>query len=1437
MLIFFFIQFLSIASQECNDFISCELLSFVLDVPNHCEDSDIGNVCLNNVKCGSISINHVPTSYTEASKIDIGINNLKATCIGEWHLNKVMNGDFTASVYDTFANMSMVVNKQPLNIYPNELTFTDCDVTHTKINVDLRNASSRVNSNWKFMSDLYLKDINGIAERIAIRMMKQLLCENMLTKLSTNITNWLVETLDPTLVEMSVVIPTDYPVIKDPVTLTDNPIVLDWNQFENTNLWHYLDGNYRYCVGSAVGYSFLSFINDITDDTGNFTLPIDKMNDLPLIVEIQDILMEKLQVSFDLEFLQISGLNTFKTGGDDFEPMLSFPNSDKSNATLAGTMKFDDLSISIGFRVKAKDHYNNSYMSPLTMTMHFEDPTIEVELFLAMNQSSVFGLYLDQLTDIGCLYNSLLYPFNISQLSLQSSAYQLYFDNKPYVLTNSSSTDVGMLEVDLMVGVNNVMALVLGEYTQVVNNVLQGIMQGEVRNTLNLRIHEWVDNFVRESGNGIGGTGTNDLLCRNHTKSTSKYIVEWTTSKFISYVDTLINEYIGDLGLNRLINCVTNNTGVMHVDFQRGLSDMSDLPALLNGGSEAQTLLNLLSTAFTTGYSSLLTSNKPPINVSSTSVTSFQELDAGSTNLDHSHISLELGGLNSVYNLTLLEPLNRSPYELGNSIGLGACNETKEQQHFHFNNSQQDTDQMLYHCNDEAFVPFYVVLTLHGIESNKHASDTVGSYDQNSDGNVNIFDNNHTSLRTSSLSIKLTASNLYLYLDILAKIDINTFMDLSVSQLLSPGCMMTSAEDLAVNALIIDRYNGTLEISVQHDNSHQPDVLVFKELNNELIYHLLLKAGAGDTINENIQTNMANSEELCMTGMISSNEDAVDEPWIVHSWEYDYIYASIGLLGLLVVGYQVHSYSKYQHFQDDDISHISKGSNLSQSQSEFDLTINTGNDELLTALREENKDICTELPGNVSEKAGENIEINGSDGSLWSQIQYVPMAICYALPFALLLNFYIFVDADLMISSSVKSKLALDGEVVEDYGSFFDFTLKITVQDMWWSGAYLLSSLVAFFSGGFPFVKLIVTWLCWCLPTIYLSSNLREELLFWFDMFGKWAVACTLVDLLLTVGFHITMPVGDSAYSVIISVKPGWGTYSFLLGTLMSMILGHVALYYHRKVVHNLDNKNYVSRKISFPNSKDFKRVSSLEKHTFNIDKHIYSAHNGARSFFSHNKPRDRTISNANTLKSANEITTSRYVTVTPLGAKVFRRLLVFTFCCVVTSACIAIFDFRYEGLIGYFMGDNNTQPFSLLTLAWRIPHATALEGHIEVILLMCFLMAICILCPLLLLATCLYLLMVPLTIDGMISVLFYIEILHIWSCLDVMLVAIVSTTFDIHIFGEFIIGSKCDGVNEILAQTFDEELHGDDVCFDIRADLLWVSRHEYCMYMLTVCV
>ena len=83
--------------------------------------------------------------------------------------------------------------------------------------------------------------------------------------------------------------------------------------------------------------------------------------------------------------------------------------------------------------------------------------------------------------------------------------------------------------------------------------------------------------------------------------------------------------------------------------------------------------------------------------------------------------------------------------------------------------------------------------------------------------------------------------------------------------------------------------------------------------------------------------------------------------------------------------------------------------------------------------------------------------------------------------------------------------------------SLFDFSLVNSVRDMWLAGSEVLSSLVAVFSGVWPYMKLVLMLICFFLPTSILSHKRREKILIVLDATGKFSFLDTYVMIMMIV--------------------------------------------------------------------------------------------------------------------------------------------------------------------------------------------------------------------------------------------------------------------------------------------------------------------------------
>jgi hypothetical protein len=181
-----------------------------------------------------------------------------------------------------------------------------------------------------------------------------------------------------------------------------------------------------------------------------------------------------------------------------------------------------------------------------------------------------------------------------------------------------------------------------------------------------------------------------------------------------------------------------------------------------------------------------------------------------------------------------------------------------------------------------------------------------------------------------------------------------------------------------------------------------------------------------------------------------------------------------------------------------------------------------------------------------------------------------------AVPFCLLLfNTALFVSANVSIGCSVKPVIrsydSQGNETVRVLPSVFDFTLQNTVKDMWTSGDYSLSILVAVFSGIWPYLKIVMMLMCMVVPPAYLSLPKRERVIMFIDAFGKWSNLDSFVMTMMTCAFQISLsPTTHSAIPfndrvlIDIFVDQEYGFSVFLIASCLSLVLCHVVLHIHR---------------------------------------------------------------------------------------------------------------------------------------------------------------------------------------------------------------------------------------------------------------------------------
>ena len=452
-----------------------------------------------------------------------------------------------------------------------------------------------------------------------------------------------------------------------------------------------------------------------------------------------------------------------------------------------------------------------------------------------------------------------------------------------------------------------------------------------------------------------------------------------------------------------------------------------------------------------------------------------------------------------------------------------------------------------------------------------------------------------------------------------------------------------------------------------------------------------------------------------------------------------------------------------------------------------------------------------------------DLEDESEDDVSLARSTRVPLWVKWALPLALVGNVMLFVSSNTAVGASVMLSAQLrdvtpSGSAGGAAGSpgaslrvgeepavpltltlppLFDFTLANSVDDMWKAKVYPLSVLIAVFSGGWPYLKLALMLVAWVVPPRVMEVPRRGRLLGALDALGKWSLIDAFVMTLFLVAFrfHIQTPPtpvaeGDMMSRAVaaldVTVEPKWGFYSFLLATILSLMLGHVTLGWHRSVLE--------------------------------------SAAQGATATAAAADLRTRHVALWRRLR----------------GGKRYRRFAGASVAtCLAASAALVVFGaratslrFDFKGLAGAVLGNStNHREYSLLSLAASLPGASTAPHAVGVMLIQAALYTFALAMPLAQLALLAVLWLVPLSRSAQLKIATAAEVAGAWAALDVFLVAALAAVLQIKQFAAFIVGDSCNLVDAVLRLVAHRDvqgggggdplgLKGDNVCFDVDTQL-----------------
>lgn len=453
---------------------------------------------------------------------------------------------------------------------------------------------------------------------------------------------------------------------------------------------------------------------------------------------------------------------------------------------------------------------------------------------------------------------------------------------------------------------------------------------------------------------------------------------------------------------------------------------------------------------------------------------------------------------------------------------------------------------------------------------------------------------------------------------------------------------------------------------------------------------------------------------------------------------------------------------------------------------------------------------------------GDNQNAASTSDSLMES-QYVPELARTGLPVVIFLTVALFLASNLSIGATVDLKVLTGGGEASTNStttggqqplfslSLFNFSLMHTAMEMWNAGIYPLFFLVVVFSGIWPYVKLFMMLFGWVTRTKdmdgdrastpapasppsaaasrRITTERRGRLLLALDALGKLSLVDAFVLVLFVVAFSYHLTISEDT-TLNVFVTPAFGFYAFLVATSSSLVASHALVYYHRRDQLQLHHRIGAEDEDEGSFEDPFE-PEPLCEHVFTVSE------NGVGGG------------------------TTRRLQLSRLFQCTLLILLVTTTILLGIGIKQSSFVFEFGGLAGMLLDDDvRNATYSLLTLGSKLSQSVekpsfgiyalqlAYYFYSVVTPLGCILFLIC-------------LLFVPFSLERQMLVLTLAEISNAWSAIEVFCLSIIAAVMQISSFADFIIGHRCDLLNEILEDYFQDENDDNASCFSVHSSVL----------------
>jgi len=446
----------------------------------------------------------------------------------------------------------------------------------------------------------------------------------------------------------------------------------------------------------------------------------------------------------------------------------------------------------------------------------------------------------------------------------------------------------------------------------------------------------------------------------------------------------------------------------------------------------------------------------------------------------------------------------------------------------------------------------------------------------------------------------------------------------------------------------------------------------------------------------------------------------------------------------------------------------------------------------------------------------------------------------YLVPLVVLCNIGLFLSGHLNVGGTVKVDGELFGEsIVID--RFFEFSIARSTVDLWNAGGRVMAVLILLFSGVWPYTKQLVTLFLWFASPQTVSVSTRGSLLEWLDFLTKWSSVDIFVLIISLVAFRLTIEsptlefLPPNFYSLEAFVLPLWGLYANLIAQILTQLTSHLIIHYHRKVVSVALEAAGQLREGNEENGMDQAPEAAENGGEEAIESNESDNENGEENGVEKERESQRLRGDdSKDILMNHEFARPHRgeyssLTIRELVNPVITVTGIVICVCIIVGCALPSFSIDILGLLGVAIefGQEFRQAvikqgvFSIVNLlvnqGQSLGEATHLIGMIFISVVLIFTVVVA---PLVQTTALWWNWMMPMTARARGKLEVVVEILQSWQYVEVYLIAVLVSAWQLGQVSEFLINRYCDGLEDTFSTLlYYGILREDDAqCFRVRA-------------------